>query len=45
MPPEKLIFLDANGGTIQQYNLGPFNEGTNVEITCVAIGGMYIILI
>ncbi|XP_030554224.1 uncharacterized protein LOC115757909 isoform X5 [Drosophila novamexicana] len=38
-PPESIIILDSKGATIKDHTLGPYNEGSNVNVTCVAIGG------
>ncbi|KAF2880740.1 hypothetical protein ILUMI_25440 [Ignelater luminosus] len=39
IPPEKLRILDERGAHIPHYILGPYNEGTSINITCVATGG------
>ncbi|XP_049813895.1 nephrin-like [Schistocerca nitens] len=39
VPPKRIIFLDGNGETIPHYTVGPYNEGSTVEITCIAVGG------
>lgn len=39
VPPEKLSVLDDSGLHIPDYLLGPHNEGSAVNITCVATGG------
>ncbi|XP_045478021.1 uncharacterized protein LOC123683162 isoform X1 [Harmonia axyridis] len=39
IPPEKLSVLNENGVHIPDYILGPYNEGSAVNITCVATGG------
>lgn len=40
VPPERLSILDENGGAhILHYILGPYTEGSSVNITCVATGG------
>ncbi|XP_074027402.1 nephrin isoform X3 [Leptinotarsa decemlineata] len=39
IPPEKLSVLDETGVHIQNYILGPYNEGSSINITCVATGG------
>ncbi|KAM8713345.1 hypothetical protein ACLKA7_013629 [Drosophila subpalustris] len=38
-PPESIIVLDSKGATIMDHTLGPYNEGSSVNVTCVAIGG------
>ncbi|XP_017474912.1 PREDICTED: uncharacterized protein LOC108365409, partial [Rhagoletis zephyria] len=37
-PPESIIILDSKGATIKDYKLGPYNEGSVINITCVAVG-------
>uniref|UniRef100_A0A6P7GWC0 Hemicentin-1-like isoform X2 n=1 Tax=Diabrotica virgifera virgifera TaxID=50390 RepID=A0A6P7GWC0_DIAVI len=39
IPPEKLSVLDETGVHIPDYILGPYNEGSSINITCVATGG------
>ncbi|KAJ8957708.1 hypothetical protein NQ318_017603 [Aromia moschata] len=39
VPPEKLSVLDDTGLHIPDYILGPYNEGSSINITCVATGG------
>ncbi|XP_032571299.1 uncharacterized protein LOC6610067 isoform X3 [Drosophila sechellia] len=39
IPPESVIILDSKGVTIEDHTLGPYNEGSGINITCVAIGG------
>ncbi|XP_037715312.1 uncharacterized protein LOC119550586 isoform X3 [Drosophila subpulchrella] len=39
IPPESVIILDSKGATIKDHTLGPYNEGSGINITCVAIGG------
>ena len=38
-PVEKVAIQDEHGAHIQNYILGPFNEGATVTIMCVATGG------
>ncbi|XP_019764494.1 synaptogenesis protein syg-2 isoform X3 [Dendroctonus ponderosae] len=40
IPPEKVMIIDVNDSHIKDYKLGPFNEGTSVNITCEATGGV-----
>lgn len=42
VPPEKLSVLDETGLHIPNYVLGPYNEGSSINITCVATGGKII---
>ena len=39
MPPERLSVLDDKGSHIPNYVLGPYKEGDNVAVTCIASGG------
>ncbi|KYB26260.1 hypothetical protein TcasGA2_TC033687 [Tribolium castaneum] len=39
IPPDQLSVLDETGVHISNYILGPYNEGSSVNITCVATGG------
>ncbi|XP_039275322.1 synaptogenesis protein syg-2-like, partial [Nilaparvata lugens] len=39
VPPERLNILDESGANIQRDKLGPYNEGSAVEIACIATGG------
>ncbi|KAG5672457.1 hypothetical protein PVAND_002584 [Polypedilum vanderplanki] len=39
VPPENLIIQDARGNPLPHYILGPYNEGSSINITCVASGG------
>ncbi|XP_068895631.1 protein turtle homolog B-like isoform X4 [Tenebrio molitor] len=39
IPPEQLSVLDETGVHISDYILGPYNEGSSINITCVATGG------
>ncbi|KAG6444116.1 hypothetical protein O3G_MSEX003223 [Manduca sexta] len=39
IPPERLIVLNQEGNEIRGGVLGPYDEGTEVNLTCVAVGG------
>lgn len=39
VPPEKVLMLDEQGVHIPSYILGPYNEDSAINITCVSIGG------
>ncbi|CAH0718442.1 unnamed protein product, partial [Brenthis ino] len=39
IPPERLVILDQTGEEIAGSALGPYDEGTEVNITCIAVGG------
>lgn len=41
MPPESIAVLNDKGMQIPHYILGPYNEGSSINITCVATGGLY----
>ncbi|XP_049882104.1 titin-like [Pectinophora gossypiella] len=39
IPPERLIILNQEGNEIQGGILGPYDEGADVNLTCIAVGG------
>uniref|UniRef100_A0A8D8M147 Nephrin n=1 Tax=Cacopsylla melanoneura TaxID=428564 RepID=A0A8D8M147_9HEMI len=39
LQPDSLKILDENKNGIRNYILGPYNESSSVNITCIAIGG------
>lgn len=39
VPPENLLILNELGKHIEHYILGPYNEGSNVNLTCTSSGG------
>ncbi|KAL0810361.1 hypothetical protein ABMA28_010510, partial [Loxostege sticticalis] len=38
IPPERLIILNQDGNEIRSGVIGPYDEGTEVNLTCVAVG-------
>jgi hypothetical protein len=44
VPPKKLTISDENGTNVQQKRvIGPYTEGSTAQITCVAVGGKYLL--
>lgn len=39
VPPENVLILNEKGVHIPHYILGPYNEGSSINITCVSTGG------
>ncbi|XP_054284523.1 hemicentin-2-like [Macrosteles quadrilineatus] len=41
LPPQRLVVVDERGGgdNLHHYILGPYNEGTAVDISCTSVGG------
>lgn len=39
VPPEKLQILNELGKHIPHYLLGPYNEGSSINLTCISSGG------
>ncbi|KAL4703895.1 hypothetical protein ACJJTC_013072, partial [Scirpophaga incertulas] len=39
IPPDRLLILNQEGNEIRTGVVGPYDEGTEVNLTCVAIGG------
>lgn len=39
VPPGNLLILNEHGKHIEHYILGPYNEGSNVNLTCISSGG------
>lgn len=41
VPPENVLILDEKDSHIPHYILGPYNEGSSINLTCIAHGGKY----
>lgn len=39
VPPENIQILNTDGKHIEDYKLGPYNEGSNINLTCISSGG------
>lgn len=39
VPPENLAILNERGSHIKHYILGPYNEGSSINLTCISSGG------
>lgn len=39
VPPERLLILNHDGQEIKGTTLGPYDEESHVNLTCIAIGG------
>lgn len=42
VPPENVQILDELEAHIDNYRLGPYNEGASVNLTCISHGGKYL---
>ncbi|KAF5301903.1 hypothetical protein FQA39_LY10558 [Lamprigera yunnana] len=40
IPPSSLIILNEKNVQVTNYELGPYNEGDIITLTCIAIGGL-----
>ena len=42
VPPDSLSMINEKGDHIPNYILGPYLEGSSVNITCIATGGEFL---
>lgn len=40
VPPTKLTILDNDGAAVGDHTVGPYREGSSVNITCMTSGGI-----
>lgn len=39
VPPTHLTILDTNGAAIRDHTVGPYTEGSSINLTCLSSGG------
>lgn len=39
VPPTHITILDTNGAAIRDHTVGPYSEGTSINLTCLSSGG------
>ena len=41
VPPRQLLIVNDQGVAVTNTVIGPYKEGSNVNITCISSGGKY----
>lgn len=45
VPPKKITIRDQNGNYIQNSTIGPYDQNTDVILTCESNGGIYLFIV